>query len=222
VRRAEPACERSSRPGRGSPAIALAPAFGGIAALAPALARGQTWWAGPGPAVAGQAAGPGKPGARRRGARAVAGRGAAPMQYRRRSRAGESAATEKRPAPRRPRRAGRTGRNQWAGSRARPRGRSVPGSGRGAGVMASASAARTRIHPARGWARVLRGRGRPAGTIRRGAQRRARNCRQGLALGQQARGWARRAGGRGRKAGRRHLAGAGPGSSGLEARTRRA
>jgi len=39
--------------------------------------------------------------------------------------------------------------------------------------MASASAARTRIHPARGWARVLRGRSASGRARRSGRERRS-------------------------------------------------
>ena len=88
--------------------------------------------------------------------KATAGRGAAPTRCRLRSRAGESVATGKGGGHRCSRLPGPAGRNGWAGSPGRLRGRSVPESGRGAGAQASGSAERTRIRPARGWARVWR------------------------------------------------------------------
>ena len=88
-----------------------------------------------------------------RGLAVAARAGAAPTGCRPRSRAGGTAATGS-PRPRSPRPGCAAGGKGRAGSRGRPHGRTAPGSGRGPGVLASASAGRTRIRPARGWARV--------------------------------------------------------------------
>ena len=99
-----------------------------------------------------------------------------------------------RPRSRRPRSGRPAKRSGWAGIRGRPRGRAAPGSRPAHGVPASASAVRTRIHPARGGGRVplwprARGWRRAWGWRSRGWRSRGWRSRGWRSRGWRSRGW---------------------------------